>query len=257
MSNAEQLNEDAALGISPVSDISWSDDSIKIAETTFFKGEKNRKKRIYVMTDKPKFARVHYKNGSGYFVCRSEFHMKDGAQVCVKHAKCCELLGEAPKLRFGVIVLLYDTDKEGRLKTKDPQNLDFEFQMWSFGEDKFASLRTKHEEWSLTEHDLLISCSDEQYQKIEIDVLKNALWKTNPSLKARVDAAWAAYNHKDTQKFLGKILSEAEIAIRLGGEAEAETKTESTVNGQNLDEVLKGLKEDSQPKAAPPSQLED
>ena len=104
----------------------------------------------------------------------------------------------------------------------------------------------KNEEWGLSDHDLLITCTDEQYQKIEIDVMKSALWKTNDSLRARVEAAWAAYRAKETRKFLGRTLSENEIVAKLGGqvEAAADTVTSSEVNGQTLESVLADLQQD-------------
>lgn len=240
-----ELNEDAAIG--PIGEVSWSDESIRLTEVVYFKGEKAQKKRVFMMSEKPKFARVHYANG--YFVCQSTFESRDGAQVCTKRAKCCELAGAGPKLRFGAVVLVYATRKDGTILTKDPTALDFEFQIWAFGEDKFGSLRVKNEEWGLTDHDLLISCTDEQYQKIDIDVMKSALWKTNPSLKARVEAAWAAYNMKDTQKFLGRVLSESEIATKLGHQPDTAPQTSADVNGQSLESVLAELQADAAPKA--------
>lgn len=246
-----ELNDDMNTG--PVGEISWTDDSIKINDIGFFKGEKAHKHRVFIMTAKPAFARVHY--SGGYFRCLSTFETKNGNQVCTKHAKCCELLGQGPKLRFSVVVAVYDTKKDGIIKTKDPKELEFELQVWAFGEDKFQSLRTKHEEWDLTQHDLLITCTDEQFQKLEIDVMKSTLTQ-NDQLKPRVDAAWAACSFKDTTKFLGRSLPEAEIIVKCGGEAEAgstTTNTDTGVNGQSLEDVLTELQEDAEPNAKAPA----
>lgn len=237
------LNDDTTTG--PVGEVAWDDDSIKSTDIAFFKGEKAHKHRIFVMSPKPMFARVHYEGG--YFLCKSTFEIKDGNTVCTKTAKCCKMLGQGPKLRFSVVVAVFDTKKDGTIKTKNPEELDFEFQVWTFGEDKFQSLRTKHEEWDLTQHDLLITCNDEQYQKIEIDVMKSTL-TLNKQLKPRVDAGWAACTFKDTQKFLGRNLSEAEVIVKCGGEAEAGATTSNTggeVAGQSLEDVLTELKDES------------
>lgn len=223
------------------SEVGWDDSTLSLSDLQWFKGEKNKKKRIYIMTQKPFLARVHYHQG--YFLCHSKYEIKDGVQQRIEKGKCCELLSTDPILRFGVIVLLYDTKPDGSLKSKDPKSLDFEFQIWLFGPDKFQTLKSQHAEWNLLEHDLQVTCSEEQYQKLEISPLRTTL-SVEPALKARIDAAWELYRHKDPSRFLGKKLSPGEIVVRLGGELDKEaTGTVGKVNDKEFDDVLRELDE--------------
>lgn len=220
-------------------EVEWGDKSIALSDLTFFKGEIGAKKRIFIMTQKPKMMRVHYKEG--YFRCLSEYETKDGMTVQTVQGKCCEMLTDPPSMRFAVVVCLYDTKKDGALKCKDmkhPSDLDFEFQIWILSEATFARLRTKHEEWDLTQHDLLISCTEEKYQRIDVDVCKDALVRYE-EMTARVMGAFNIFKHKDPSKFLAKPLSESEIVVRLGGETQV---APPEIASKDFDDLLKGLK---------------
>jgi hypothetical protein len=221
--------------------VGWDDTSLQLSDLSFFKGEKGSKKRIHVMTAKPYVARVHYHNG--YFLCHSKFELQDGVQVRTEVAKCCSMTGANPTIRFGVVVLVYDTKKDGSLKTTDPTNIDFDFQVWVLSADKFNSLKNINAEWGLDGHDLSISCSEEQYQKLEIQACKNALWKTNETFKTRVEKSYDLFRYKDPSKFLGKALSEGEIVVRLGGELDqAVGGAANLVNETDFDSVLADLR---------------
>lgn len=234
-----------------VNEVTWDDESIKLSELVFFKGEKNVKKRIFIMTPAPKVARIHYKDK--YFFCHSTFENKDGTQVMTKKAKCCEALGD-PGLRFGVVVCVFDTKKDGMIKPRDkqkPGEMDFEFQIWRFREDKFGSLKTKHSEWDLTKHDLMLTCTEEQYQRIEIDVMKGAWMNDNTELGKRIRREFELYKFKDPFRFLGQSLSEGEVVIITGGELEEDDDPKAgQVNEQGFEEMLEGLKDGGEDKKA-------
>lgn len=79
-----------------------------------------------------------------------------------------------PFRRFAVRVLRYGTNPEGILT---PGPLKFWLEIWIIDNGKYRQLRRIMEEWgALAQHDLSITCSDAQYQKISIDVKKEAMW---------------------------------------------------------------------------------
>lgn len=240
MSENQQSNE-----------IGWSDSSLKFSERTFFKGIKDQKNRIRIVTDKPKMARIHYHDG--YFLCLSKYETVEGAQTRTKTEKCCELVGQEPALRFGVVVAVYDTMKDGTIKNvykTKPEAMDFELQIWIFGEKTFQNLKAKHQEWDLTKHDLIVACTNEQYQHLDIDVTKSTWAIDSPALGDRIKREYDLYRYKDPSGYLGKALSEGEIVARLGSvlDTKANTPEVAEVNGQDFDSMLNELKEDSTPK---------
>jgi hypothetical protein len=94
---------------------------------------------------------------------------------------CVNRMGE-PKLKFGTIVLQYNTDQYGNV-------LDAKYKLiaYIFGSDKWNQLKPLHKEWGLQEHDLIMTCADPNFQKISFQPAKDALWKQmSPAMQAEV-----------------------------------------------------------------------
>jgi len=155
-----------------------------------YKGKKNHTDRIAIVwffrnsdgeyqmgegaTPKFKMANYHYAQGLGYIASKGEY-------TTAKFG--------APKRRIGTFVLKYKTDRNGSL-SKDangkPQ-LDFEILEWQFGEDKYRLLATIHEEFPLTQHDIKVTCTDDQYQKLSFTACNGvALWQRKDEIKQMV-----------------------------------------------------------------------
>ena len=86
---------------------------------------------------------------------------------------------------FGANILVYDTDINGN----PVQPLNAEVYFWSFGPDKFITIRDLQAAWGdITNLDLKVTCNDAQFQKLTIINLPNCLYSSDPNFKAACDA---------------------------------------------------------------------
>lgn len=235
----EKVNADVA-------EVAWDDNSLKLTELTFFKGLKDQSQRIFILTERPQLMRIHYHDG--YFKCLSTYGKdSDGEIERTEEADCCKSKG-APQLRFGVVVCVFDTKRDGSLKEiykKNPADLGYELSIWLFGEKTFKNLKTKNSEWNLKEHDLLVTCTNEKYQHLEIELMK-ATWTTqNTKLGTKIKRDFDLFRFKDVSPYLGKNLSEGEIAVRLGSTIEQDPElNKGKVNNEDFDTLLDELNND-------------
>jgi len=151
-------------------------------DISFYRGVQDRIDRIGILSDKPEIAYAHYKefdDKSGYFKCCSEIKA-DGS--IGKKAVCCENL-KSPVPRFAIPIVHYATKKNGDLS----KPLSWEVKLWIFNSEKFGQLKTIFKSWGpLTERDLAVTCTGEQYQKLTIQPLKEAIWTAKDELKEEI-----------------------------------------------------------------------
>lgn len=117
-----------------------------------------------------------------------------------KYYRCLDYLGYCPvcvaasdKINgakrasdtFGANMLVYDMNADGTVK----QPLNAEVHFWAFGSEKFSSVRAISQEWgNPMELDLLITCTDENFQKVQISPCRNCLYLENEEFRAACDA---------------------------------------------------------------------
>lgn len=141
----------------------------------FYKNEESGEYRM-ADTDTPKFlmANYHYAPGLGYIAAKGEY-------TTTKFGP--------PKRKLGTFIVKYKTDRNGALpKGSDGKAVfDYEVMEWNFGEDKYRLLATIHDEFPLTSHDLKVTCTDDQFQKLSFTACNgNALWQRDERLKKEV-----------------------------------------------------------------------
>ena len=86
---------------------------------------------------------------------------------------------------FGANILVYDTDALGN----PTQPLNAEVYFWSFGPDKFVQVRELQASWGdITNLDLKVTCTDQQFQKMSIINLPQCLYNSDANFKAACDA---------------------------------------------------------------------
>jgi len=134
-----------------------------------FKAKKNEVARLGIVFQDPKamFAgqKVHFKER--FFLC--------------KKGVCCEKLG-LPKWRVGAVVIRYGTDRMGTLKSP----FSYELLPWIFSETTYVKLKTVNSEFPLASHDVKISCTNEEYQHLDISPCQEAVWMAKEELKAKI-----------------------------------------------------------------------
>jgi len=134
-----------------------------------YKGKKGQTDRIAIIYTDPKA-----------MFAGSQIHYKDKFFLC-KKGKCCEVLGP-PKWRMGSVVIKYYTDKLGNLK----KPFAYELYPWIFSERTFLKLKNTNSEFSLASHDIKVSCTNEEFQHLDITPCNESIWTAKEVLKKTI-----------------------------------------------------------------------
>ena len=110
----------------------------------------------------------------------SRIHFKDRFFLC-KKGKCCEILGPA-KWRVGATIVKYSTNKSGDLK----KPFSYELLPWLFSESTYLKLKTVNGEFPLATHDIKISCSNNEYQHLDITPCSESIWTAKDVIKNKI-----------------------------------------------------------------------
>lgn len=105
-----------------------------------------------------------------------KYHFIDnvGSIVCF-HGKCCEVAG-VPQVRYLFPIAVYQTDADGQVSGSR-----VELKILSAGEDLYKSIVTINkgtQQFGGIDHaDMLVTCTDDQYQKISLTFAGAAVWR--------------------------------------------------------------------------------
>ena len=181
-----------------------------------YKASKDLKSRVCVLTKNDIISlKVHYDDENRSYLCF------DGA--------CCERSGYS-RIRYLIPIVVYDTDSSGKVVSQK-----LEIKILSIGEDKYQELIDINEESPITEYDILITCSDEKYQKMSFQAARNpAKWKTFSTAR-EVVTLWKA-DRDQAWKCVAKKVDPRIIEAQLG--AEKQEATASAANIPNIDDVI-------------------
>lgn len=113
----------------------------------------------------PKFvgAARHYKAGVGYFLA--------------KGPEYAEIAGEAAKTYVATIVISWPCDPKG-VVTKESLSRFPDLHPWVFSKDKYAPISAAHSQFPFGDHDLMVTCTDTQYQKMTFLPAKASLFRS-------------------------------------------------------------------------------
>ena len=201
-----------------VETVNLGDDTVATGEYEVFKGRKDQIDRLSILDPRhAAFARCHYVEDSGFVVCNSSFQKQGSVEVVQHLAPCCERLGP-PKKRFSVMVVHYMTDNKGRF----PNNvLSFTLKVWRFGEPVFDQLRTLDSQFPIDRYDVMVNCTDEQYQRMTITPCSEYML-AHEAMKPHLSviSSWFNSMRPKLDKTTGKRLDQKEmndILFRSGG----------------------------------------
>lgn len=156
----------------------------------------------------------HFVKGVGYVHCHAIEGAKDAVDLlkieenggdpdkCPMCRKAMEdadksredSLVSSPMRRFAGRLLRYQTDFNGRVI---PGPLRAWMLIWVIDNYKFRQLKQLDSEWGdLRQHDMTLNCADPQYQKMTINLVKDALW-----LKPENKDAIVAYLKMEIPKY--------------------------------------------------------
>lgn len=144
-----------------------------------FKASTDAQARISIISNGVLPVKMHFVEGIGSFKCFG------GA--------CCENEG-LPKVRYVVPVVLYDTDKTGRIVSNN-----IELKALVLGDEAYGALATAiaYSGRKINDVDIIISCTDAQYQKMTFaaDASSAPAWKGFSSKDAIVEKYKANKNN--------------------------------------------------------------
>lgn len=171
-----------------------------------YKGKKGNTDRIGIIYHDPKKLfrglKAHYKER--YFACKSE--KGKAPEICCTHS----YEGNLAKYRIGAVIVVYDlVVKAGKTKLNG-----YEVMPWVFGEKMYDKLNSADKEFPLATHDIKLTCTNDEYQNIDIQSCKECIW-VNGDLKEKVLEEAQSY-FDNMSRSLAATLSLSEVREQLG-----------------------------------------
>ena len=155
--------------MSDIATFGFDNEDIKGGMYEKFKAKKNDVARLGIV----------YQDAKAMFAGQ-KVHFKERFFLC-KKGVCCDKLG-MPKWRVGAVVVKYGTDRTGTIK----QPFTYELLPWIFSETTYIKLKTVNSEFPLASHDIKISCTNEEYQHLDISPCQESVWLAKDELKAKI-----------------------------------------------------------------------
>ena len=124
--------------------------------------------------------------GKGPFVMRNTWYV-DKYILADGHEAFTDKLGPS-KTRLGCLVIKYKTKRDGSLIKREGETIPFDYEVleWVFTEKKFNQLKSLHAEWDLKQHDLMVTCTGEKFQALELVPCKESVWQLKDDYKKAV-----------------------------------------------------------------------
>lgn len=153
--------------------VSLNDKSVEIQTYDRYKGRKGVVDRLAILSSTLLRTRTHY------------LEKKKKSFKCISTAStqgvCCKHIGE-PDQKFGLVGFQYLTDETGSMLTDE--KLTGKVKLWVVSESRYSELSQIHKEFPLLDggfgtpqFDLMIKCTEEQYQKMTFTPCREAFWK--------------------------------------------------------------------------------
>ena len=194
---------------------SFDDESIKSNRVESYKAKAGNTDRICILDPRlVVVGRSHYGGeGVGYVLCKSTYKMEGSIEVLDRKALCCTHMGE-PKLGIVVPIAKYQTKPTG----EPIKPLSVDYLVWRINDERFGQLRMIHKEWGLDKHDLIVTCEDETYQRVNVALAKERIL-AHEQVKAKFDEEVAAFLLSIAPKLtreIGSDVSDEDLLKKLG-----------------------------------------
>jgi len=177
-----------------------------------------------------------YKQGVGYFLYKGPQYAEFGA----------------PKQTIATIICVWPTDKEGQIDVSSfKAGTGWQVMPWMFDAEKYNTIKNGNKRFPLISHDLGITCTDAQFQKLtftpEPDNLLLKMINSNSQVhkdvaKKIIEQArqLAETIHRD----LARDLTVDEVRAALGGDVLPSGGGSSPSSNVSVDSVLDSILED-------------
>lgn len=170
----------------------------------------------------------HYKEGVGYVMSRLG---KDGPEA----DQVWKTMGDL-KTYFTTVLLIYPSNREGELIKEDLAN-GYKIVPWRLSSKTYETLHARAESLrqnslSIASQDLLLKCTNQEFQNFDIDAAGPGIWPKNQKFAATVLGKAFALYEKLTPF---REMSTADLKIKLGistsSSGSNETVTDDEFNG--------------------------
>ena len=194
-----------------------------------------------VMTGAPRFtgASVNYIPNAGYIVNAGPEFTK--------------LAGEPPRQRIATVLIKWPTLKDGSIDKGRLAAGDVEVLPWLFSGDKYKSLQQIHKEFPFSEHDVTLSCTDTQFQKMTFSPCKDSLlvkMMGNDKAKSLVSSILAdvARVVEGIRNEVGREMTIQQVQEKLsggsGGGGGAPVAQAAATSTEDIDDLVAGMLDD-------------
>ena len=160
------------------------------------KFEEGRRVRLAILTEDVLMLKLHYHPDAGYIIC-------DGGACC----KYCDKVS----IKYCYPVALYETDNSGRVVSQK-----VELRLLVLGSEMYDQISLLSEiGGSITNMDLLFSCTSTQYQKCQVTQAGQCTWY-NSEVASNYISEYMATNGDKILDAIGKTYTSEELAMKFG-----------------------------------------
>ena len=128
-------------------------------------------------------------------------------------------------------------DKDGNLL----KPLSYDLKVWTFGPDKYIELRSLNAEFPLAAHDLRLTCTDDNFQKLTIQTCRESVVGVEAFQREFGQAVldWATATVPKLHRAVGKTLTPVELAEKLGAAGAAPMSMVESSPALDISDLLK------------------
>lgn len=176
-----------------------------------YKASASKIDRIGLLINKVIPIKTHYIEGVGSIICF--------------HGKCCEVAG-SPMVRYLFPIVVYTTDADGNISGGKVTLM-----MLSVGEDTYRTIITLSKSCmnvgGLDHVDLLVTCTDETYQKMTFVNAGPAVWRQYPQIANFLKEKWLQDGSKSYMAVARKMDEETFLKVMNLDDAGADNSAQS------------------------------
>jgi hypothetical protein len=174
----------------------------------------------------------HYVQGVGYFLNKGPEFSK--------------IAGGPPKQAVATIMVVWPSDSRGRLDAEAfKRGEGYKVVAWVFAADKYDQLKRRNDEHPLNECDMILACTDTQFQKMDISPARESLFRKlyesqNEKGKSIAKAILDEVENveKNLRQTLARDLTLDQLREKMGG---ATAGPVADASGEDVDGLLDNL----------------
>lgn len=219
-------------------------DTALTSENKPFKGEAGKKYRIsFVWWDGVDNATPDFSAGTPNFIGGKRMYIPGVGYVFDKGPEYQQFAGQGgSRTSVASVIVIWPTHSNGKVDEDAFKRGDFQVKSWVFGVDKYRNIKDCHDNFSLDSNDIVITCTDSQYQKMTFVSAPKNLFRTMTESKnkamqkqAKTLMTTVASLAGDLNNTIAKDLTVAQIKERLGAEQGNPTgNSDSTADIDNM-----------------------